>query len=136
GQQTFTYFSLEALEKSGVAGVSRLPFSLKIMLENLLRHEDGETVAADDIRRLVGAVGTRADGEIAFRPARVLMQDFTGVPAIVDLATMREVVSRMGGDPARINPLQPVDLVVDHSVQVDRFGTSDAFGYNAERELE
>ncbi len=144
GSASYRYYSLEALETSGVSGVSRLPFSLKIMLENLLRHEDDTSVSADDVRALVASVGSklrasvgsRTEREIAFRPARVLMQDFTGVPAVVDLATMRDVVKAMGGDPDRINPLQPVDLVIDHSVQVDQFGTPEAFGFNAERELE
>ena len=136
GNQSFRYFSLGALEKSGVGGVSQLPISLKIMLENLLRHENNESVSADDIHALVASVGSKTEREIAFRPARVLMQDFTGVPAIVDLATMRDVVKEMGGDPDQINPLQPVDLVIDHSVQVDQFGTASAFAFNAERELE
>ena len=136
GNESFRYFSLEALEKSGVGSVSRLPFSLKVMLENLLRHEDNKSVSADDIRALVASVGSKTEREIAFRPARVLMQDFTGVPAVVDLATMRDVVKEMGGNPDQINPLQPVDLVIDHSVQVDQFGTPAAFGFNAERELE
>jgi aconitate hydratase len=136
GDESFRYFSLEAFEKSGVGGVSRLPFSLKVMLENLLRHEDNKSVSADDIRALVASVDSKTEREIAFRPARVLMQDFTGVPAVVDLATMRDVVKEMGGNPDQINPLQPVDLVIDHSVQVDQFGTPEAFGFNAERELE
>jgi aconitate hydratase len=136
GQNSYRYHSLEKLEKSGVAGVTALPFSLRIMLENLLRYEDGVSVSADDIRALIESQGSASDREIAFRPARVLMQDFTGVPAVVDLATMRDVVRDLGGDPDAINPLQPVDLVVDHSVQVDRFGTAGAFAFNAERELE
>src|SRR5437660_1052527 len=107
------------------------------MLENLLRFEDGQTVTADDIRALVSSPGaTRLEKEMAFRPARVLMQDFTGVPAIVDLATMRDEIRKMGGDPKKINPLQQVDLVIDHSVQVDQFGTPGAFAFNADRELE
>ena len=136
GEESFRYFSLEALAKAGVGGVSQLPFSLKVMLENLLRHEDDESVFAEDIRAVVESVQSPTEKEIAFRPARVLMQDFTGVPAIVDLATMRDVVKGMGGNPERINPLQPVDLVIDHSVQVDQFGTPSAFRFNAERELE
>ncbi len=137
GEEPFRYFSLETLEESGVQGVSSLPFSLKIMLENLLRHEDGESVSAEHIQALAGSVtGQRSEQEIAFRPARVLMQDFTGVPAVVDLATMRDMIRDLGGDPNRINPLQPVDLVVDHSVQVDQFGSASAFQFNAERELE
>jgi aconitate hydratase len=107
------------------------------MLENLLRFEDGLTVTAEDIRAAAaGSTGKQSAKEIAFRPARVLMQDFTGVPAIVDLATMRDVIKQMGGDPKRINPLQQVDLVIDHSVQVDQFGTPAAFAFNADRELE
>src|SRR5881296_4536002 len=137
GSAEFEYFSLEGAEKSGAGDVSKLPFSLKVMLENLLRFEDGQTVSADDVRALVSSPTTkRLEKEIAFRPARVLMQDFTGVPAIVDLATMRDVIKGMGGDPKRINPLQQVDLVVDHSVQVDQYGTPGAFAFNADRELE
>jgi aconitate hydratase len=137
GNIQYEYFSLEQAEKAGAGAVSKLPFSLKVMLENLLRLEDGSTVAKDDIPALVRSVGAAVqDKEIAFRPARVLMQDFTGVPAIVDLATMRDVIKKMGGNPAKINPLQQVDLVIDHSVQVDRFGSPDAFAYNADRELE
>src|SRR5436309_10191419 len=133
----FDYFALENAEKSGAGPVSKLPFSLKVMLENLLRFEDGQTVAADDVRALVSSpTAKRLEKEIAFRPARVLMQDFTGVPAIVDIATMRDVIKKMGGDPKRINPLQPVDLVIDHSVQVDQFGSPGAFAFNADRELE
>src|SRR5881398_3185689 len=133
----FEYFSLEKAEKEGAGAVSKLPFSLKVMLENLLRFEDGETVSADDIRALVSSPAAKLlEKEIAFRPARVLMQDFTGVPAIVDLATMRDLIKEMGGDPKKINPLQQVDLVIDHSVQVDQFGTPAAFAFNADRELE
>src|SRR4029079_17630756 len=114
-----------------------LPFSLKIMLENLLRFEDGSTVTTEDVRSIAKSVtADAAEKEIAFRPARVLMQDFTGVPAVVDLATMRDVIQKMGGDPKKINPLQQVDLVIDHSVQVDQFGTPEAFGFTADRELE
>ncbi len=137
GPQEFDYFSLENAEKAGVGSVEKLPFSLKVMLENLLRFEDGSTVTGDDIRALaVGARSEPSEKEIAFRPARVLMQDFTGVPAIVDLATMRDMIKKMGGDPKKINPLQQVDLVIDHSVQVDQFGTPEAFAFNADRELE
>src|SRR5215467_1199064 len=136
-ESEFDYFSLEQAERAGAGPVSRLPFSLKVMLENLLRFEDGSTVTADDVRALaVGARTHPSEKEIAFRPARVLMQDFTGVPAIVDLATMRDVIKEMGGDPRRINPLQQVDLVIDHSVQVDQFGSPTAFAYNADREFE
>src|SRR5262249_44695730 len=124
-------------EKAGAGTVSALPFSLRVMLENLLRFEDGVTVTAEDIRAVAsGAASKTSNKEIAFRPARVLMQDFTGVPAVVDLATMRDVIQKMGGDPRKINPLQQVDLVIDHSVQVDQFGTLAAFAFNADRELE
>src|SRR5437016_10583650 len=137
GATDYEYFSLENAEKAGAGAVSKLPFSLKVMLENLLRFEDGQTVSADDIRALVSSPGaSRLEKEMAFRPARVLMQDFTGVPAIVDLATMREVIKEMGGGPKRINPLQQVDLVIDHSVQVDQFGSPAGFAFNADRELE
>lgn len=133
----FEYFSLEQAERSGAGAVSKLPFSLKVMLENLLRFEDGLSVTAEDVRALVESATNRpSEKEIAFRPARVLMQDFTGVPAIVDLATMRDVINKMGGDPKKINPLQQVDLVIDHSVQVDQFGNAGAFSFNADRELE
>jgi aconitate hydratase len=137
GNAQFEYFSLEKAEKAGLSAVSKLPFSLKVMLENLLRFEDGQTVTAADITALAaGAAVKQSEKEIAFRPARVLMQDFTGVPAIVDLATMRDVINKMGGDPRKINPLQQVDLVIDHSVQVDQYGTPAAFAFNADRELE
>jgi len=137
GNTEYDYFSLELAEKAGAGVVSRLPFSLKVMLENLLRFEDGVTVTANDIRAVAaGAATKQSEKEIAFRPARVLMQDFTGVPAIVDLAVMRDVIKEMGGDPRKINPLQQVDLVIDHSVQVDQFGSPAAFAFNADRELE
>ena len=133
--QTFSIYRLDALEKAGLP-VSHLPFSLKILLENLLRHEDGVTVTADDIKGLAGwNPKAEPDREIAFRPSRVLLQDFTGVPAIVDLAAMRDAMKRLGGDPKKINPLQPVELVIDHSVQVDEAGTSQAFAVNAELEF-
>lgn len=134
---SFEYYSLGALNQAGLGEIERLPFSLKILLENLLRYEDGITVTADDIAAVCHAVGpNRREREIAFRPARVLMQDFTGVPAVVDLATMRDTIKRLGGDPRCINPLQPVELVIDHSVQVDTFGSPEAFAFNAEREYE
>jgi aconitate hydratase len=137
GNAKYGYFSLAQAEKAGAGAVSRMPFSLKVMLENLLRFEDGSTVSKDDILAVVQSAGAPPkDKEIAFRPARVLMQDFTGVPAVVDLATMRDVIKKMGGDPKKINPLQQVDLVIDHSVQVDQFGTPEAFAFNADRELE
>ena len=117
--------------------VARLPFSLKILLENLLRTEGSGAVVADDVEALASwDPAAQPSREIAFTPARVLMQDFTGVPAVVDLAAMRDAMAEMGGDPAKINPLAPAELVIDHSVQVDAFGTRDAFSINAEREFE
>ncbi len=134
--QNLQYYRLGALGDAGL-DITRLPFSLKILLENLVRHEDGLTVTADDIKALASWKPTAApDREIAFRPSRVLLQDFTGVPAIVDLAAMRDAMKRLGGDPKKINPLQPVELVIDHSVQVDEAGSPRSFAVNAERELE
>jgi aconitate hydratase len=131
GGKSYAYFSLAAAEKNGLKGLSRLPFSLKVLLENLLRWEDGQTVKADDIRAVVGWLAKKSsDREIAFRPARVLMQDLTGVPAVVDLAAMRDAMKSLGGDPKRINPLAEVDLVIDHSVMVDNFGARDSFKKN------
>ncbi len=136
GAQTFDIHRLEFLEQQGVADLAKLPFSLRILLENLVRCEDGRTVHAEDIRALGKWRPGAPEKEIAFMPARVLLQDFTGVPAVVDLATMREAVRRMGGDPKRINPLFPAELVIDHSVQVDSFGSVNAFGLNAELEFQ
>ena len=133
----YTYYSLPRAAESGAGDISRLPFSLKIMLENLLRHEDGVTVSAGDVTSVVESVtGGPSEREIAFRPARVLMQDFTGVPAIVDLAAMRDAIRKLGGAADRINPLQDVDLVIDHSVQVDEFGSRRAFAANVDREFD
>jgi aconitate hydratase len=136
GAQTFEIQRLEKLEKQGLGQFTRLPFSLRILLENLLRCEDGRSVRAEDIRALASWKPGGEQREIAFMPARVLLQDFTGVPAIVDLATMREAVQKMGGSPKRINPLFPAELVIDHSVQVDSFGNVNAFGMNAELEFQ
>ena len=133
--QSSRYCSLAKLEQAGFSSVSHLPYSLKILLENLLRHEDGRAVTGDDIAALAQwepAGGAAKD--IAFSPARVLLQDFTGVPAVVDLAAIRDGVARLGGDPKCVNPLQPVELVIDHSVQVDYFGRPDALLLNAELE--
>ena len=132
GGRSVEYFSLPALAKAFPA-VRQLPFSLRILLENLLRREDGAFVKADDIRALASwdPAATNADREISFMPARVLLQDFTGVPCVVDLAAMRDGITALGGDPARVNPLQPVELVIDHSVQVDHFGTANALELNA-----
>ena len=137
GAKTYEYFSLPDAEKNGLPGISRLPLSLKVLLENLLRHEDGRSVKADDVRAMAEWLKTKtSQREIAYRPARVLMQDFTGVPAIVDLAAMRDAMKTIGGEPQKINPLVPVDLVIDHSVMVDYFGTADAFKKNVELEYE
>ncbi len=134
---TYDYYSLPEAEKQGLAGISRLPFSLKVLLENLLRFEDDRSVSADDIRAMATWLENRtSDREIAFRPARVLMQDFTGVPAVVDLAAMRDAMVGLGGDPAKINPQVPVDLVIDHSVMVDYFGAANSFTRNVELEYE
>ncbi len=133
----YDYFSLKEAEANGLAGISKLPFSLKVLLENLLRHEDGRTVTAEDIRAVALWLEDRkSDREIAFRPARVLMQDLTGVPAVVDLAAMRDAMAALGGDPNKINPLAPVDLVIDHSVMVDAFGSANAFQINVGKEYE
>ncbi len=138
GAKTYEIYSLKAAEKNGLAGVSQLPFSLKIVLENLLRNEDGRTVRKEDIEAVAAWTDNRGrkEHEIAFRPARVLMQDFTGVPAVVDLAAMRDAMRTLGGDPDRINPLVPVDLVIDHSVVVDHFGTPRSLAQNVAREYE
>ena len=136
GAQTFEIHRLEALEKQGLSNLAKLPFSLRILLENLLRCEDARTVRPDDIRALAGWKPGAPEKEIAFMPARVLLQDFTGVPAVVDFATMREAMKRMGGNPKRINPIFPAELVIDHSVQVDSFGSAKAFGLNAELEFQ
>ncbi len=136
GGQTVQIYSLPALEKAGFPGVSRLPYSMKILLENLLRREDDAFVKAADIRALAGWNATaNLDQEISFMPARVLLQDFTGVPCVVDLAAMRDAIISLGGNPDRVNPLQPVELVIDHSVQVDYFARADAFALNAELEF-
>ena len=137
GSKKYEIFSLVEAEKNGLPGISRLPSSLKVLLENLLRFEDGRSVKADDIKAMAEWLTTKtSDREIAFRPARVLMQDFTGVPAVVDLAAMRDAMDSLGGDPKRINPLVPVDLVIDHSVIVDEFGTPRAFAKNVELEYQ
>lgn len=132
----YTYYSLAEAEKNGLGGISRLPFSMKVLLENLLRNEDGRSVTKADIQAVAAWLNDRgtAGYEIAYRPARVLMQDFTGVPAVVDLAAMRDAMVALGGDPQKINPLVPVDLVIDHSVIVDEFGNPNAFARNVELE--
>ena len=135
GKRSYEIFRLDALQSK--YDIARLPFSLKILLENLLRTEDGETVRAQDIEALATwDANAEPSDEIAFTPARVLMQDFTGVPAVVDLAAMRDAIAELSGDPAKINPLVPAELVIDHSVQVDVFGTRLAFERNAELEFQ
>ncbi len=135
GSKTYAYYSLAAAEKNGLKGIARLPFSMKVLLENLLRHEDGRSVSKEDIQAVAQWLKTKtSEREIAFRPARVLMQDFTGVPAVVDLAAMRDAMKLLGGDPKKINPLVPVDLVIDHSVQVNFAGNSAAFKKNVDEE--
>ncbi len=135
--KAYRYYSLASAAENGLGDVSRLPFSLKVLLENLLRWEDDRTVSADDVRAAAAWLNSRSSSaEIAYRPARVLMQDFTGVPAVVDLAAMRDAMVAMGGDPRKINPLVPVDLVIDHSVMIDYFGTHEAFAKNVEMEYQ
>jgi len=138
GNTEYTYFDLKEAEKNGLAGVSRLPFSMKVLLENLLRKEDGRSVTKQSIEAVAAWLSDRGSAgvEIAYSPARVLMQDFTGVPAVVDLAAMRDAMASLGGDPQKINPLVPVDLVIDHSVIVDEFGTPLAFARNVELEYQ
>ena len=135
GSKEYEIYRLDALDKQGIS-TQRLPYCLRILLENLLRTEDGRNVKAEDIRALASWNGkTKSEKEIAFTPSRVLMQDFTGVPAVVDLAAMRDAMTKLGGDPGLINPLQPAELVIDHSVQVDEFGKPQAFALNAELEF-
>jgi len=140
GNDSFQIYRLDALSKARIGNVDRLPFSLKVLLENLLRHEDGRFVHADDIHALAGwdpsAAAGATEKEVSFMPARVLLQDFTGVPAVVDLAAMRDAIRNLGGDPKKINPLLPAELVIDHSVQVDRFGAASAFAFNADLEMQ
>src|SRR5271167_533990 len=139
GNDSYEIYRLSVLERAGVGNISRLPFSLKVLLENLLRHEDGQFVFSADIHALAGWDPSSAAGatekEISFMPARVLLQDFTGVPAVVDLAAMREAMRHLGGNPKKINPLLPAELVIDHSVQVDKFGTPNSFIFNADLEM-
>src|ERR1700678_780432 len=140
GNDSYDIYRLSVLERAGIGNISRLPFSLKVLLENLLRHEDGQFVFSEDIHALAGWDPSSAAGatekEISFMPARVLLQDFTGVPAVVDLAAMREAMRHLGGNPKKINPLLPAELVIDHSVQVDKFGVEGAFAFNADLEMQ
>ncbi|WP_282060636.1 aconitate hydratase AcnA [Roseobacter litoralis] len=138
GAQTIDYYSIPAATAAGLGDFSKLPAALKVVLENMLRFEDGKTVTVDDIKAFAqwGAQGGKNPREIAYRPARVLLQDFTGVPAVVDLAAMRDAIISLGGDAEKINPLNPVDLVIDHSVMIDEFGNPRAFQMNVDREYE
>ncbi|MFT5487101.1 MAG: aconitate hydratase [Paracoccaceae bacterium] len=137
GGKSYDYYSLSAVSDAGYGDISRLPFSLKVLLENLLRYEDGRTVTVADIEKAAKWVETqKSDLEIAYRPARILLQDFTGVPAVVDLAAMRDAMVQLGGDPQKINPLNAVDLVIDHSVMIDESGTPEAFAHNVKLEFE
>jgi len=139
GRESFEIFRLDRLDRAGLGNVFRLPFSLKVLLENLLRHEDNRFVHADDIRALASWDPTQPaslEKEVSFLPARVLLQDFTGVPAVVDLAAMRDAIEKLGGNPKKINPVLPAELVIDHSVQVDKFGSADAFRFNADLEMQ
>ncbi|MBW8771475.1 MAG: aconitate hydratase, partial [Gemmatimonadetes bacterium] len=135
--KSYTIYRLDALSPASKGNADKLPFSLKILLENLLRNEDGAFVKRADVEAMANwDVRAKAEKEIAFRTARVLLQDFTGVPAVVDLAAMRDALAKLGGDPQRINPLQPVDLVIDHSVQIDEYGSDAAFLINTDLEFE
>jgi aconitate hydratase len=137
GSKSYDYYSIPAAEAAGLGDVSRLPFAMKVLLENLLRFEDDRSVTVDDVKAVaLWLKDKRSDREIAYRPARVLMQDFTGVPAVVDLAAMREAIIKLGGDPKKINPLSAVDLVIDHSVMVDAFGTAKSFQENVDLEFQ
>ena len=137
GGKSYAFYSIKAAEEAGLGDFSNLPAALKVVLENMLRFEDGKTVSVDDIKAFSewGKKGGKNPREIAYRPARVLMQDFTGVPAVVDLAAMRDGLVALGGDAEKINPLNPVDLVIDHSVMIDEFGNPRAFQMNVDLSL-
>ncbi len=135
GKKTYTYFSFKEAEKNGLKNITSLPFSIKVLLENLIRNEDGATVSVDDIKDFDNwKTNKKINREINFRPARVLMQDFTGVPAVVDLASMRSAIVSEKGDPKKVNPLSPVDLVIDHSVMVDKYGSATSYKANVDLE--
>ncbi|MFD1434342.1 aconitate hydratase AcnA [Kroppenstedtia eburnea] len=136
GGKDYVYYSLKGLDEKGVGEISRLPFSIKVLLEAAVRQYDGHSVTKEHIEQLANWASQTDKTEVAFKPARIVLQDFTGVPAVVDLAALRSAMDRVGGDPKRINPLIPVDLVIDHSVMVDKFGTEDALAYNMDREFE
>jgi len=135
--KTYHYYSIKEAEAKHFKGIQRLPYSLKVLFENLLRFEDGKTVTTDDLTAMANWLNTKTSKhEIAYRPTRVLMQDFTGVPAVVDLAAMRDAIKSMGGNPEKISPLNPVDLVIDHSIMVDKFATLDSMKINTAIEME
>lgn len=137
GGKSYRYYSLDALQENGHGDLSRLPFSIKVLLEAAIRQFDGRAITEEHVKQLTGwADGRDNNKEIPFIPARIVLQDFTGVPVVVDLAAMRDTVKKAGGDPKQINPLVPVDLVIDHSVMVDAFGTNDALDYNIKVEFE
>ena len=138
GRKKYAYYSLRAAEEAGLEGIRNLPVSMKVLLENLLRNEDGGTTSGSDFQAIAAWLENKGhvQHEISFRPARVLMQDFTGVPAVVDLAAMRDAMAHLGADPEKINPLSPVDLVIDHSVMVDNFGTAKSFEQNVDKEYQ
>ncbi len=131
GSQTYNYYSLPAFEEQGHGKINNLPFSIKVLLEAAIRQLDGKAITSEHVKQIANwAVERDANKEIPFIPARIVLQDFTGVPVVVDLAAMRDTMKRAGGDPKRINPLVPVDLVIDHSVMVDAFGSKDALEFN------
>jgi aconitate hydratase len=137
GSGSAIIYRLSALQEKGIGNIERMPFSIKILLENALRNYDGNAISEDDVVNIANWDGNDYNAiEIPFKPARVILQDFTGVPAVVDLAALRSAMDRMGGDPNKINPVVPVDLVIDHSVQVDVFGQSDAILLNSQFEFE
>ena len=136
GGRSGTYYSLPALEKQGLVSIAKLPYSIRVLLENILRNEDGVSITADHVRKTCDWQGAGKGAEVAFLPSRVVMQDFTGVPAVVDLAAMRDAISELGGNPDKVQPIVPADMVIDHSVQVDFFGTADAAARNAQIEFE
>ncbi len=134
--KSYRYFSLEALKEKGFTSIDKLPFSIRVLLEAAVRQFDGRAITEEHVKQLAGWAEGREEKEIPFIPARIVLQDFTGVPVVVDLAAMRDYVKSQGGDPKQINPLVPVDLVIDHSVMVDAFGTPDALEYNVNVEFE
>ena len=137
GGKTYQYYSLKQLEEKGLGNISRLPFSIKVLLEAAVRQFDGRAITEEHVKQIATwETSQKEKKEIPFIPSRIVLQDFTGVPAVVDLAAMRATMQRAGGDPERINPLVPVDLVIDHSVMVDSFGSPEALEYNIEQEFE